>query len=102
MRFQQRRSLVAALIILFSLTALMMWAATSLRGRSPAPVQAQAQPQAQAPAPPPAQAGSGAQADYVETAYDAGEVDAGAELSHTYRVKNTGKTDLLIESVKPG
>jgi len=45
---------------------------------------------------------NGPQAVYSETLYDAGTVEAGADLTHTFRVKNLGKADLLIESVKPG
>jgi hypothetical protein len=45
---------------------------------------------------------NGPQAVFSETAYDGGTIDAGTELTHTFKVKNTGKTDLLIESVKPG
>jgi len=45
---------------------------------------------------------SAPKAVYLETIYDAGSIDSGTELSHAYKVKNTGKTDLLIESVKPG
>lgn len=45
---------------------------------------------------------NGPQAVFLETVYDAGTVEAGADLSHTFLVKNTGKADLLIESVKPG
>ena len=36
------------------------------------------------------------------TAHDFGKVKAGAALTHTFKVKNTGKADLNIQSVTPG
>lgn len=44
----------------------------------------------------------GPHAVYPELVYEAGTVEAGTELTHTFRVKNTGKADLLIHQVKPG
>ena len=37
-----------------------------------------------------------------EATYDFGEVFEGGEVSHDYMVKNTGKTELQIEQVRPG
>jgi hypothetical protein len=45
---------------------------------------------------------NGPKATFFETIFDAGTVEAGQELKHVYKVKNVGKTDLAIESVKPG
>lgn len=45
---------------------------------------------------------TGPQAVFPEMVYDAGTVEAGTDLTHTFKVKNVGKADLLIESVKPG
>lgn len=42
------------------------------------------------------------QAVFSETTYNAGTVPAGTEITHTFRVVNTGKADLVIERVKPG
>ncbi|GEM_PF-6785121 len=42
------------------------------------------------------------QAVFSETTYNAGTVQAGTEITHTFRVVNTGKADLVIERVKPG
>lgn len=39
---------------------------------------------------------------YPEIVYEGGTVEAGTELTHTFRVKNTGKAELLIHQVKPG
>lgn len=41
-------------------------------------------------------------AEFKETNFDFGEVFEQAEYRHIFIVKNTGKADLLIESVKPG
>ena len=35
-------------------------------------------------------------------AHDFGKVKAGAWLTHTFKIKNTGAVDLKIESVTPG
>jgi len=37
-----------------------------------------------------------------ETTHDFGEVKAGTALRWSFKVKNTGKADLLINSVTPG
>jgi hypothetical protein len=37
-----------------------------------------------------------------EPTYDFGEVFEGVEVSHDFKIKNTGKTELLIEQVRPG
>jgi hypothetical protein len=44
---------------------------------------------------------AGPQAVFVETIHDAGTVEAGTDLTHTFKIKNVGKADLLIEQVKP-
>lgn len=41
------------------------------------------------------------QAVFVETIHDAGTVEAGTDLTHTFKIKNVGKADLLIQDVKP-
>lgn len=38
----------------------------------------------------------------AETEFNAGEVQQGAEVSHTFIVKNNGKANLEIKNVKPG
>jgi hypothetical protein len=48
------------------------------------------------------QAPAGPQAVFSDRLYDAGTVEAGVEITHTFKVKNTGKSDLLIEQVNPG
>lgn len=40
-------------------------------------------------------------ATFYETIFDAGTVDAGHEVAHKFKVKNTGKSDLTIQSVNP-
>jgi hypothetical protein len=42
------------------------------------------------------------QAVFPETVYDAGEVEAGTDVSHIFKVKNTGPGELKIEQVNPG
>jgi len=37
-----------------------------------------------------------------ETTYDFGEVFEGVEVSHDFKIKNAGKSELLIEQVRPG
>jgi hypothetical protein len=37
-----------------------------------------------------------------EATYDFGEVPEGGELVHDFIVKNTGRTELRIEQVRPG
>jgi hypothetical protein len=37
-----------------------------------------------------------------EATYDFGEAFEGVEVSHDYKVKNAGKTELQIEQVRPG
>jgi hypothetical protein len=37
-----------------------------------------------------------------ETTYDFGEVMEGGEVSHDFKVKNTGKAVLQIDQVRPG
>jgi hypothetical protein len=44
---------------------------------------------------------NGPKAVFPETVYDAGPVNAGTEITHTFRVKNAGKANLSIEAVKP-
>jgi len=44
----------------------------------------------------------GPHAVYPEMVYEGGTVEAGTELTYTFRVKNTGKAELLIHQVKPG
>ncbi|MCS6804901.1 MAG: DUF1573 domain-containing protein [Acidobacteriota bacterium] len=44
---------------------------------------------------------NGPRATFSETIYDAGTVEAGHEVVHKFKVKNTGKTDLTIQSVNP-
>ncbi len=36
------------------------------------------------------------------TLYDAGKVDEGDRITHTFTVKNTGTAELTIKDVKPG
>jgi hypothetical protein len=48
------------------------------------------------------QAPSGPQAVFPERVHDAGTVEAGVDITHAFKVKNAGKTDLLIEQVNPG
>jgi hypothetical protein len=38
----------------------------------------------------------------VELTHDFGEVKAGTPLRYSFKVKNEGKADLLIQSVTPG
>jgi hypothetical protein len=54
--------------------------------------------------PPPATAGSeqAPSIQILEKAYDFGEVLEGAEVTHVYAVKNTGKAPLQITQVRPG
>jgi hypothetical protein len=54
--------------------------------KSPAPAASQEAPVIQVP----------------EATYDFGEALEGVEVSHDYKVKNTGKTELQIEQVRPG
>ena len=37
-----------------------------------------------------------------EATYDFGEVFEGVEVSHDFKIKNTGKGELQIEQVRPG
>jgi hypothetical protein len=37
-----------------------------------------------------------------EATFDFGEVPEGGQVVHDYRIKNTGKAELLIERVQPG
>ena len=38
----------------------------------------------------------------VEVTHDFGEVKAGTPLRYSFKIKNEGKADLLIQSVTPG
>jgi hypothetical protein len=53
-------------------------------------------------APDQGQAQAGPQAVFSERLYDAGTVEPGVDLAHTFNVKNVGKADLVIEQVNPG
>jgi hypothetical protein len=37
-----------------------------------------------------------------ESTYDFGEVPEGGEVVHDFKIKNTGKAELVIERVQPG
>ena len=51
-----------------------------------------------------AQQPSGAKGDpqaVIETSHDFGEVKTGTPLKWTFKIKNNGKSDLLIQNVAP-
>lgn len=50
----------------------------------------------------PANSGPPPKAVFTETKHTFGEVQRGEVLTHTFTVKNEGKSDLLISKVSPG
>ena len=50
----------------------------------------------------PNQAGDAPKLVIMELVHDFGEVKAGTPLRHSFKIKNEGKGDLLIQSVTPG
>ncbi len=62
-----------------------------------------AAPANQAPVPgtPVATDGSGPQAEVPELIFDAGTVERGTDITHSFTIKNTGRQDLTVDA-KPG
>jgi hypothetical protein len=61
-----------------------------------------AQPKPEAPAAAPATSQDAPAIQAPEATYDFGEALEGVEVSHDYKIKNTGKAELQITQVRPG